>query len=351
MEIIIKPFSAEYAEQCADLEQYLWKEDKKDREIRFKWTYLDCPNFHQPLCIIAVNENDEVLGFRGYFLNRFVINDLETTIAQLSDTVVSEKARRMGIFQKMTNFSLQYLKDNGVAMILNLSPSWPPYHGYKKMGFEDLAAFHSKYRFDVCQMLYKYVLKTDRSSWDKKGIACLEKANRKYVLSHSIDDSVLEQVGNFESTDSNYASLSLENIKWRTQRPGRNYIYVYSLDDDNRLHSFVMLKTNDYFNYEIGLMLTDNLSELKTLMNFFKKEYHPAVLAVWDFAMDENKRKMVKKLGMFPIPFINKIRKNPPALLRTLQTNEDGSLNWIINGKDIRNVSNWSINKLDLDSF
>ena len=351
MEITIKPFSAEYAEQCADLEQYLWKEDKINREIRFKWTYLDCPNFHKPLCVIAVDENDEVLGFRGYFINKFFFGGKEMLVAQLSDTVVSEKARRMGIFQKMTDYSLHYLRNNDVAMILNLSPSWPPYHGYKKMSFEDLAAFQSRYRFGIGQMFSKYILKTNRTSWNKKDIACLEKSNRKYVLSQSIDDTVLLQIRNLESTDRNHASLSLENMKWRTQRPGRNYVYAYSIDKDKCLHSFVMLKTNDYFNYEIGLMLSDNHSELKTLMNFFRKNYHPAALAIWDFAMDENKIKMVKKLGLYPIPFINKIRKNPPALLRTLQTNEDGSLNWSVNGIDIRNVSNWSINKLDLDSF
>lgn len=56
-------------------------------------------------------------------------------------------------------------------------------------------------------------------------------------------------------------------------------------------------------------------------------------------------------LGMHSIPFINKIRKNPPVLVRTLQTNQDGDLNWIVNGIDIRKVENWSISKLDLDSF
>lgn len=351
MEIIIKPFSVEYTEQCADLEQYLWKEDKKDREVRFKWTYLDCPNFHKPLCIIAVNENDEVLGFRGYFLNKFIINGIETTIAQLSDTVVSEKARRMGIFQKMTDFSLQYLKDNNVSLILNLSPSWPPYYGYKKMGFEDLSLFHSKYRFYWRQVYREYVLKCDRASWNKKDVVCINKTNRKYVISQSIDDAVLMQIDRLESTNRNHAVLSFDNIKWRIHRPGMNYIYAYIVDDDGCIHSFVMFKTNNYFNYDIGIILSDNYLELKCLMRYFKEKYQPAAMAVWDFAMDEHKQSIVKKLGLYSIPFINKMRKNPPALLRTLQTNADGSLNWNINGIDIREVINWSINKLDIDDF
>ena len=159
MGITIKPYSQEYAKQCADLEQYLWKEDEQGREIRFDWAYTNCPVHEKPLCVIAVDENDEVMGFRGYFMNKYVIGNTETLVAQLSDTVVSDKARRQGIFQKMTNFSLQYLKDNGVSSIINLSPSWPPYHGYKKISFEDLSQFHSKYKFGICNLINQKLLK------------------------------------------------------------------------------------------------------------------------------------------------------------------------------------------------
>ena len=54
MNITIKPYSQEYAKQCADLEQHLWKEDEKGRESRFDWAYTNCPVHEKPLCVIVV---------------------------------------------------------------------------------------------------------------------------------------------------------------------------------------------------------------------------------------------------------------------------------------------------------
>ena len=94
MEITIKPYSAEYAGQCAELEKFLWKEDKRGREERFKWEYTDCPNYDYPLCVIAVNEENEVLGFRGFFLNKFIFNDKIVFVIYHRGIKINGKRRR-----------------------------------------------------------------------------------------------------------------------------------------------------------------------------------------------------------------------------------------------------------------
>ena len=351
MNITIKPYSQEYAKQCADLEQHLWKEDEKGREVRFDWAYTHCPVHEKPLCVIAVNENDEVMGFRGYFLNKYRIGNEEFLVAQLSDTVVSNKARRQGIFQKMTDFSLDYLKDNGASLIINLSPSWPPYYGYKKISFEDLSQFHSKYKFGFGSILTQKLLGKDRCDWKKRKEAQISIGGMSYHITSSIDQSVIAQVEQLIRAPKIHSSLSPDILQWRTSRPGKDYLYAYTMDASEKLHSFMMLSTADYYNYNMGLFLSDHAETFKQLFRFFRKEYKPATVAAWDFALDETGRKLLNKIGMVSIPFINKIRKNPPALVRTLQTNEDGSLNWNIGGVDIRKVENWTINKFDLDSF
>ncbi len=351
MNITIKPYSQEYAKQCADLEQHLWKEDEKGREIRFEWAYTNCPVHEKPLCVIAVNEEDEVLGFRGYFLNKYRIGNEEFLVAQLSDTVVSVKARRQGIFQKMTDFSLDYLKDNGASLIINLSPSWPPYHGYKKISFEDLGQFHSKYKFGFCSLFNAKLLKKSRANWNERGETKMSKKGLTLHVLQNVDDPIVSQANNLLSTTRIHSSLAFDILKWRTVRPDKHYVYVYALDDSGKLHGFVMFKTGDYFNYDLGLYLSDETDTFIQLFRLFKMEYKPATVAAWNFALDDNSHKLLRKVGMISIPFINKIRKNPPALVRTLQTYEDGSLNWNIGGVDIRKVENWTINKFDLDSF
>lgn len=351
MDITIKPYSQEYAKQCADLEQHLWKEDLNEREIRFDWAYSHCPVHEKPLCVIAVNEKNEVLGFRGYFLNKYKIGNEEFLVALLSDTVVSDKARRQGIFQKMTNFSLNYLKDNDASLIINLSPSWPPYYGYKKINFTDLCSFHSKYKFGIRSILEEKLFRKDRSLWRNRKEIMTSFGESTYHIASSINQSVIMQVEQLVCTTHIHSSLSPDFIQWRIARPGKHYVFAYILDAANKLHSIMMFCTTDYFNYHLGLYLSDQIENFKTLFRFFKKEYKPATVAAWDFALDETSRQLLKKIGMLSVPFINTIRKNPPALVRTLQTNQDGSLNWNIGGVDIRRVENWTINKFDLDSF
>ena len=351
MNITIKPYSQEYAKQCADLEQHLWKEDEEGREIRFDWAYTHCPVHEKPLCVIAVNEDDEVLGFRGYFLNKYRIGNREFLVAQLSDTVVSDKARRQGIFQKMTDFSLNYLKENGATLIINLSPSWPPYYGYKKIDFADMCPFHSKYKFGIGSVLAEKLFRKDRLLWKNRKEFMTSRGVMTYHITSSIEQFVIAQVEQLVSTTHIHSSLSPDILKWRFARPGKDYIYAYAVDASNKLHSFMMFCTTDYFNYHLGLYLSDQTESFKPLFRYFKKEFKPATVAAWDFALDETSRQLLKKLRMVSIPFINKIRKNPPALVRTLQTNEDDSLNWNIGGVDIRKVENWTINKFDLDSF
>lgn len=351
MEITVKPYSKEYAKQCADLEQYLWKEDRQGRETRFEWAYANCPVYKKPLCVIAVDENDEVMGFRGYFLNKFVVNGKEVLVAQLSDTVVSDKARRQGIFQKMTNFSLPYLKDKGVSSIINLSPSWPPYYGYKKIGFEDLGQFHSKYKFNIYNLISQNLLKKDRLGWnDRKEISRSMNGLTLHV-SQSVDDSVISQVNGLSSTERIHSSLASDILKWRTTRPGQHYVYAYATDHSGKLHSFAMFKTKDYYKYDMGVYLSASADTFVQLYRLLKRQYKPAIVAAWDFALDDESRSLLKKVGMVSIPFINKIRKNPPSLIRTLQTDQNGNLDWNIEGKDIRKAENWSIYKIDLDSF
>lgn len=351
MEITIKQYSNEYAEQCADLEKYLWKGTHQERLDRFHWTYTNCPNFNKSLSVIAVNESDEVVGFRGYFINKFVFDSKVLPIAQSSDTVVSAKARRMGIFKSMNDFSIGFLHQNGVPLILNLSASWAPYHGNKKIYFEDLAPFHSRYRFNLIRLIDHKLFKKSRVEWSSKGDINKTFDGVTYCVSQKVNDSILEQVGNLDDRAGIHSSLEFNNIKWRTSRPNTNYIYLYSLNSEGRLTSFVMLKTKDYYVYDLGLYLTNDIKLFKSLMKLFYKSYKPSIIASWDFASDDKRIKYMKALKFISIPFINKIRNNPPSLLRTLKYSENNMLDWNIEGVDIREISNWSIDKIDLDSF
>lgn len=349
MEILVKPYTREYAVQCADLEQYLWPEDARGRMERFEWTYHRNPN-SEPLAVIAVNEKDEVLGFRPFFPFVYMFNGNPVIVAQFSDTVVSNKARRMGILAKMNDFALVYLKEKGIKLILNLSPSWPPYFAYKKIGFEDFAPFHSRYYFGLSSLFADRVIKSVRE-WNDRTDIHYKIHDLDIYISQSLSDEVAAKVRMLGKCKKITSSVSVENMNWRKEHPNRTYAYAYSFDTMKRLRAFFMFMTKDYYNYHLGLSLSDNMKDLKQTWNCFKKAYRPAIVAGWDFALEDVQREALNIMGFISIPFVNEVRKNPPALIRTLQTNSNGSLDWIVNGLDVRHVENWNITKFDLDSF
>jgi hypothetical protein len=148
-----------------------------------------------------------------------------------------------------------------------------------------------------------------------------------------------------------HSSLSPEVLRWRLSRPGKGYVCAYALDASGRLCAFMLFGTTDYYNYHLGLCLSDGTEAFKPLFRLFRRKYSPATVAAWDFAMDEADRQLLKKMGMVSVPLINRFRKNPPALVRTLQRDGEGRPDWMFGGADIRKAAHWSLCKFDLDSF
>lgn len=351
MNITIKPFTKEYADKCSDLLQYLWKEDVEERKKHFEWEYLRNPNCKdKTLAIIAVDDNDDVMGFRGFYILSFLINSTKQKIALLSDTVVSPNLRRQGLFQRTTEFSFTYLKENGINAILNLTPSWPPYHGYKKMGFEDLNKFRSVYKLSLLSLFSKLVLKQTRINEFENEHFFLQRGV-KYILNSTFPEIIRNKTLNKCSNDKIESIKDHENLLWKSEHPDANYIYAYALDNEGNLLAFFWFKTKDYYIFNFGLQYSTNTKIAAQLFKYFSKSYKPALVAAWSFAILPEDRKLFRKLGLFEIPFINKFRKNPPSLIKTLKTNKYGELDWLIENVDIRNINNWVINKFDGDSF
>jgi len=342
-------FNSTYTIQCANLLQYLWKEDAEGRLKRFKWSYFENPNTVMPLSIIAVNENDEVIGFRGFFIFDYICGNQKIKVASIADTVVSPKARRQGILKRMMEFSLIYLKDNNISLINDLGPSWSPYGCYKKLGFEDLSFFKSKYRFNFFRLLLNKIgLKINTipdSFYFEKKITDIT-----YTISTNTTPEILTKLSNFNDRPIHYL-FNADYLEWRFKRPFAKYIYAYAIDDKNNLLSFILIKNNFNKLYNIGFIKSKSNTVTKKLYVLFNKIYKPSIVAFWSFALPNSTFSLAKKLHLYSIPFINKVRKNPPALVRTLQTKADGSLNWFVNGLDIRDVKNWEVNKFDGDSF
>ena len=350
MNIQIKPFTPEYSDKCADLLQYLWKEDSSERKQHFHWEYIKNVNCKdKPLAVIAVDDNDNVVGFRGYYIMSFYVNNIKQRIAFFADTVVSPTVRRQGIFSKTTSASFEYLKMNGIKIIANLTPSWPPYYGYKKLGFVDLSEFKSVYKWGFTSLLQQKVLKKERSL-DIKMVE--EKlGNSRLVIDRVLPDIVINSFKKKDCMDKIASIKDSENIIWKTKNPHSNYVYVYTMDENHEVDTFFWFKTSDNYVFHLGYFFASDKKKAKKTFKIFMKKIKPAAIAAWSFALNDEDKDLLSYLGFNAIPFINKIRKNPPVIVRSLQQNEKGEIDWIVNGLDIRDVNNWLLSKYDGDSF
>lgn len=349
IKVTIKPFTTEYTEKCADLLQHLWKENAADRIDRFVWSYLNNPNVDFVTAVIAVNEQDEVIGFRGYHTLQIYLGKEKRRIAYIADTVVSPNIRRMGLFKKMTEYSFQFLIDNDIKLISNLGPSWPPYHGYKKLGFSDLHIFTSRYRFHLTRLIKaktlgynKPILESDYTK-QKSGITY-------YVSNKLPNDNVLSQIDNASDESLIMPYRGIDNLKWKSAHPKANYIYVYALNESGKLLTFLWFKYIENGVYNLALYQSVDKSTLGKAYKLFAKHCKPTVVAAWDWAITSQSKKILDRLNFVKIPFFYRLRKNPPAIVRSLVSDDKG-LNWVFNGIDISKAENWIVDKIEADSF
>ena len=350
--IRIVPFEEKYADACAQLLGHLWKRDPERRRALFRWKYLENPNRPAPLCLIALNEKDEVIAFRGYTADTVKMGAERHRVAKIADMTVHPSYRRRGLFERMTRLSADHLYTQGVGLILGLSPSWPTYYGYQKIGGEELSPFKSLFRFGFISGA-KHAL----SHWFGRlrrpapGTFLREKTKDgyRYVLSDKLDPELAARIMALQRLERPVGTeLSGEALVWHGKSPAARYVYAYACNPAGEPAAFFLLRTTDGFGYQLGCALFGDDKCAKELFRFFSRTMRPSVVAVWSFALAESRRRLLKKLGFWSIPFLWKMRKNPPVVaIRTDARKKD----WDIGGVNIRDIGSWEIDKLDNDSF
>ena len=350
MEYTIKLYTEEYFEQCAEIERYLWKEDFEGRKMRFDWTYHKNPNYNKSLSVIAVTPDNEVVGFRGIFLNKFIIGGKSEVVAQICDTVIVPSARKQGRFSMMNRFSIDALRKEGIKLILDTGPSWIPYYGYKIIGFADLMSLRHMYDLSWGRILKKRLLGSQENFHNINNIEFV-KNSIKYKITDSLSDKEIQSICALDRLGSIHSFVDPDNLKWRMTRTNKFYRFVQAFDANDVLLSFLMLSSIDLKDFNLGLVLYSDRNYVKKSYRFFREYCKQIEVLVWKPEGDANESKLLRKLGFHTIPFLHSIRKTPPALIYSLQYDRVGEINWEINGINVLEANSWNLRKLDLDSF
>jgi GNAT superfamily N-acetyltransferase len=122
------------------------------------WKYLQNPLASADPEVIVAIDNGKIVGARPFLLAEMWLKDEKVKVAQPCDTMVHPEHRREGIFSRMNQFAIEYLKRDGYAFFYNFpGPMSRP--GYLKQDWKIVAVTETLYRFDNPQKVISYKLK------------------------------------------------------------------------------------------------------------------------------------------------------------------------------------------------
>lgn len=333
MIINIKPYEAKYRDGVVSVLQYLWPLSEEERYNRFDWEFFGNPSFPEPLAVVAVNEEDEVVGFRGWVPGIVRSNEKEYLVARAADVVVSPKGRRMGIFTKMTIFSIEYLRSKGIDAILNLTSNSQSNPGYLKLGWVAIGLLNI-----WCKIVLPIHLKKTLDD-----VKVIKTRDYSIEVFPNIPKGIRIQ------NDSNHISFSMleGQLDWFAKCPIGKYISFVSRNLKGEVVGVCVFRENGkrkkslvYFNYNKELIG-------RLMLKYAFKYLQTGIITIWGMALTKDKARVLKKAGFMKIPFFEKMRKDPPILVRCIK-NTGSQEDWFLGDRDIRKMDNWELYSIDL---
>ena len=147
MNLIFEKYDeARHLKNVVKLEQELWKEiDEKLLAAVFRWKYPANAKIHNAFVAL---DGDQVIGFRGFFINEYRLGREIFPVAVLGDAVVNPHYRRKGIFANLTKFALDYYATTDFRYILALSSNSKSSLANIKMGWRPFV--NKQFRIGLC---------------------------------------------------------------------------------------------------------------------------------------------------------------------------------------------------------
>ncbi len=121
------------------------------------WKYIQNPwVVDNPEVIVATN-NGRIVGTRPFLLSEMWIKNEKVKVAQPCDTMVHPEHRRKGIFSRMNQFAIEYLKKSDCVFFYNF-PGPMSHPGYLKQDWKVVSAMEFLFQAINSQKVISYKL-------------------------------------------------------------------------------------------------------------------------------------------------------------------------------------------------
>lgn len=344
-DFIFRKYKSEDKEQVLNLlGDTLWHFPIVDRIAYFNWKYEQNPYTESPLAFVCL-DGKKVIAFRGYMLQPLFIKGKIFYNAALADTVTDSSYRRMGLFSRITKFSLEELeKSSNILVSTNSSSGGPTLNGYLKLGWIPLTKRGHLFSF------------TWRSIFPKHNILsqyCYRKKEMQIILT---TECRANEIGNLaiHKIPSDLISIYSDEkyVSWRYANPQAQYLFVYFYQSKN-MKSYLVLKKLAERKYDIIDYQCEDEKMLNMMLSQIHRWLNPLYILIWIVNSNDMINKKCNKKFVNLNIILNKISKfkTPPFLIRTTQTGIDEK-DWTIDKQiDMRNIANWNLNKIVADEI
>lgn len=309
----IERYTPFFKNQVIELLKFLWNDKGfEDRKSLLEWKYERSPYFSN-LMFIAL-ENEKVIGFRGYTINKILFEGRVFYTACLADAVTRPSSRGKGIFKKLTKFSLDTLSKFDINIVLALSSNNFSTPGYIKLGFNKLINKEPIFRISPLGILTRY-LKFKESS-----VNYLKIDND---LIFKIEDKLNFDSSHFEMfSKKQFLSKRVTTLKdfswyqWKYSNPSKKYIFC-SCWKDNELIDFIIINRNDRY-WSIVDFSYGNPVSFNLLLKLVFSRLKPPIIMLMETYLDENMKKVFIKRKFYRYNFLTKIfnKKFEPILIK-----------------------------------
>jgi len=100
----IIPYSEKYKTSLIKLLGYMWKNLSEDQiKEKFEWRYELYPFQKEAFINIAINEMNNVVGFRAFVVQEFCFHNEQFKVYNPADAIIHPEHRRKGLFSKLTD--------------------------------------------------------------------------------------------------------------------------------------------------------------------------------------------------------------------------------------------------------
>ncbi len=281
----------------------------------WNWKYLQNPLAPAAAEVIVALDKGKVVGARPFLLAEMWLDNKRVLTAQHCNTMVHPGYRNRGIFNRMGQLAIQYLKENNYTLSYGF-PALISRPGFLRQGWRVVAPTETMFRVVHPQKLISYKLKNKLLG---KGLGFFYDKFLNTKMAESFQPSSAFQVEIFDQFTEELKGIdnlrdksaidlvrSEANLRWRFDRhPEHSYKYILA-KRDKKLWGYAVVSVQEKADGLVYGMITDYLVKngdiacfqalIKSSLSELEKS-ECDIISIWAFSEPKFREQLLKYLG------------------------------------------------------